>query len=144
MKISTLNLGEITIDKANIINFENGPLAFEEYKEFAIIDVEEESFPFKFLQAVEKESVGFIIVDPFSFKKDYNFNLEDEVLEELEIEEVSDVLVFTILVIPKEVENITANLMAPIIINHRTKKGKQIILENTDYSTKYNIFKNNN
>lgn len=144
MKISTLNLGEVTIDREKIIDFAEGPLAFEKYTKFIIIDSGTSEFPFSFLQSIDEEKVGFVVMDPFLFKKDYDFVIEEEIVEELEIEKEEDLAIYSILVIPKEVEDITANLMAPIIVNQKTKKARQVVLQNTEYSTKYNIFKNNN
>lgn len=142
MKAMVPNMGEVEITEDKIINFIQGPLAFEDYKKFFIIDPEENDFPFKLLQSAEEESLGFIITDPFIFKDDYDIELNEEVLQELEIEKPEDILVYVLLVIPDKVEDISANLVAPIIINVEKRIAKQIILDGTDYETKYRIFKN--
>lgn len=138
------NMGEVEVAEDKIINFVQGPLAFEDYKKFFIIDPEENDFPFKLLQSAEEESLGFILTDPFTFKPDYDIELNEDVLQELEIEKPEDILVFVFLVIPDKVEDISANLVAPIIINAEKRLAKQVILDGTDYETKYRIFQNVN
>ncbi|MBQ8970572.1 MAG: flagellar assembly protein FliW, partial [Lachnospiraceae bacterium] len=41
--------------------------------------------------------------------------------------------VLTTVTVPHEIENMSINLMAPLIINIATKKATQIIVENGDY-----------
>jgi flagellar assembly factor FliW len=144
MKVMVPNMGEVEVAEDKIINFVQGPLAFEDYKKFFIIDPEENDFPFKLLQSAEEESLGFILTDPFTFKPDYDIELNEDVLQELEIEKPEDILVFVFLVIPDKVEDISANLVAPIIINAEKRLAKQVILDGTDYETKYRIFQNVN
>lgn len=144
MKTSLFPEGEIEVAEDKVINFVQGPLAFEEYKKFAIIEPEEKGFPFKMLQSMEEESLSFILTDPFIFKEDYDIELPEDVLVELEIEKPEDILVYVLLVIPDKVEDISANLVAPIIINVEKRLAKQVILETTNYETKYRIFKNVN
>ncbi len=144
MKVMVPNMGEVEVAEDKIINFVQGPLAFEDYKKFFIIDPEENDFPFKLLQSAEEESLGFILTDPFTFKPDYDIELNEDVLQELEIEKPEDILVFVFLVIPDKVEDISANLVAPIIINAEKKLAKQVILDGTDYETKFRIFQNVN
>ncbi len=144
MKVMVPNMGEVEVAEDKIINFVQGPLAFEDYKKFFIIDPEENDFPFKLLQSAEEESLGFILTDPFTFKPDYDIELNEDVLQELEIEKPEDILVFVFLVIPDKVEDISANLVAPIIINAEKRLAKQVILDGTDYETKFRIFQNVN
>ena len=94
-------MGEVEVAEDKIINFVQGPFAFENYKKFFIIDPEENDFPFKLLQSTEEESLGFILTDPFTFKPDYDIELNEDVLQELEIEKPEDILAFVFLVIPE-------------------------------------------
>jgi flagellar assembly factor FliW len=58
----------------------------------------------------------------------------------LGIEDASDVAVFTILTIPDNFREATANLLAPVVINIRTNLGLQYIPRISDYTTKHSIF----
>lgn len=144
MKVKLPHAGEIEIADEEMINFTQGPPAFEEYTKFFIIDPEEENYPFKLLQSAEEESLGFILTDPFIFKPDYDFELNEETLQELQIEDASDIVVYVILVIPDKVEDISANMAAPVIINARKRLARQVILDDSDYQTRHKVFNNAN
>lgn len=144
MKVKLPHAGEIEIADEEMINFTQGPPAFEEFTKFFIIDPEEENYPFKLLQSAEEESLGFILTDPFIFKPDYDFELNEETLQELQIEDASDIVVYVILVIPDKVEDISANMAAPVIINARKRLARQVILDDSDYQTRHKVFNNAN
>lgn len=137
MKIQTKFLGEVTIDPATIIRFPQGIPAFEEEKEFVLIPLAEKS-PFIILQSVNTQSVGFMAVYPFDFKKDYAFDLEKVDEEKLQIEKSDEILVYSLLTLKDSLENSTMNLLAPIVINEQKKIGQQIVLsENAQHPLRY-------
>lgn len=138
MKINTNYFGEVEVAEEAIIEFPEGILAFEHYKKYVLLDSEEE-LPFRWLQSVENPDISFIIINPFVFKMDYEFKLPDAVVEKLKIASEEDVLVYTIVVIPENFQEMTANLLAPVVINIQEKIGKQIILEGTSYHTKHKM-----
>ncbi|NLG05054.1 MAG: flagellar assembly protein FliW, partial [Clostridia bacterium] len=51
-----------------------------------------------------------------------------------------DMLVLVTITVPKQVENMTINLRAPIVIGGESKKACQIITEGEQYSVKYPIY----
>lgn len=139
MNIKTSYFGEVEIDEKDILNFPKGILAFEEFNKFVIINSTEEELPFSWLQSIDEKDVAFIIIDPFLFKKDYEVDLSDKVIEELAIESESDVAIYTFLVIPEQVDQMTANLTGPIVININKNLGKQVVLEDKRYHTRHKI-----
>lgn len=140
MIINTKNFGEIEISEDSIIQFPDGILAFEDQKRFIIIENEDEDNPFNWLQSVDSPDLAFVIINPFIFKKDYDINIPDSVVEKLHINSPEDVAIYTIVVVTKDIKKMTANLSGPIIINIEEKLAKQIILEDKRYTTKYLIF----
>lgn len=139
MKLNTKHFGEIEIDETNIVKFPSGLYGFEDNYEFVIIDNPNEEIPFKWLQSVNNPDLAFVIVSPFVFKPDYDFSLNDSIIEKLEIKEANDVTVYNIVVIPEDINKMTANLAAPLIINVNKLLGKQIILDDNKYSHKHLI-----
>lgn len=126
----------------DIITFEKGILGFPELKKYIFIGNISEDIPYCFLQSIENESVSFIITNPFLFKKDYDFLLDEKYNCDkiINLKNINQLNVYSILNINKEVKNSTINLKAPIIINIDEKKGMQIILEE-EYDIKYKIYK---
>ena len=39
-----------------------------------------------------------------------------------------------------EIRDLTANLMAPIVVNAATRRAKQIVLDRSPYTTKHRLF----
>ncbi len=122
------------------ITFKDGIPGFEEYKLYQIELNEDTENPFHKLQSLEEPELSFTIMDPFTVKKDYDFNLTDSTIAKLEIKDPEDIAVYSMVTIPDgDYKNMTTNLLAPIVINANNKLAKQIILSETDYSTKHKI-----
>ena len=139
-KITTTRFGEIEEDESKIVHFAAGLPAFEDEHEFIIIPYDEES-PYVFLQSAVTPDLAFLMAIPFIFFPDYEFRLEDDVLESLALERQEDLLLYTLLTIPgKDIREMTANPLAPIVINSRTNEGRQIVLDKSSYRTKHKLF----
>ncbi|ATU28301.1 flagellar assembly protein FliW [Bacillus velezensis] len=138
MIIKTKYHGEIRIDEGQIISFENGLPGFNDETQFVVLPLSEDS-PFLALQSVKQDHIAFIVASPFIFFKGYEFDIDQATLELLHIEDIEDVEVMAILTLEEPFENTTANLKAPIIVNKKEMKAKQIILHDASYETKHLI-----
>lgn len=141
MILNTKNFGEIEIDEDKIIHFPEGILGFEEEKQFIIINNEDEENPFHWLQSISNPDLAFVIINPFFAYPNYDIIIPETAQEKLKIEDEKDVIVYSIVVVPEDMEKMTANLLGPIIINGNKKIGKQVILDDDRYTTKHYIFK---
>ena len=117
------------------ILFEKGIPGFEDYKYFNVNIIKDNE---KFYSIVSKEddNIGFISISPFDIKKDYEIDLDDEFVKELDIKSEKDVLVLCLITLGKTLKDSTANLKAPIIINIKNNRGKQLILQDDKYKIK--------
>ncbi len=139
MKMQTKHFGEIDIDPNNIIIFKEGLPGFEQIRKMIVINHPDEDTPFQWLQSVDEPQITFVIIDPRVFFNDYIVNISESDVAALKIEDPSDVLIFSLVVVPEEVTNMTANLKAPILINIKNNTGKQVVLEEERYPLKYYI-----
>ncbi len=139
-KINTLRFGELEIEEQDVVTFEEGIPAFEDEHEFVVLPYEEGT-PYMFLQSLATPELAFLMTDPFVFFPDYSFELDDENLDRLGIKTMDDVLVCTLISIPRSgVADMTTNLLAPVVINRHTMHAKQVVLEKTQYTTKHRLF----
>ena len=139
-KVNTLRFGEIEVDEGKIVHFADGIPAFEEEHEFLIIPYDEES-PYVFLQSMVTPELAFLMTMPFVFFPEYEFELDDANQEKLGLTRQEDMLVYMLLTIPDgQVESMTANLMAPIVMNQVTMQARQIVLDKSRYTTKHRLF----
>ncbi|RPF54359.1 flagellar assembly protein FliW [Aquisalibacillus elongatus] len=138
MNINTVHFGEIELDESKIINFENGIPGFPIQKEFALIDIEGNP-TFQVLQAIHNEELAFIVTDPFLIYKDYEFDLDDQVLEQLDLHTNEHLVIRCMITVQQPFEQSTINLKAPIIINKQKKAAKQVVLNEEQYTTTHPI-----
>lgn len=141
-KIATSRFGELEIDEKRIVNFKDGIPAFEEEHEFIILPYDVES-PYYFMQSAKTPDLAFLLTIPFLFFPDYTFEIDDDSLKDLEItdENQDKVLYYTLITIPKgSIQNMTTNLLAPVVLNTANMKAKQVVLEKTNYTTKERLF----
>jgi flagellar assembly factor FliW len=140
MKLDTPLLGELEYEKEDIITFPAGLPGLEEEKEFLILAMEEGS-PLYCLQSLNNTSVCLILAQPFVFFPNYSIEIGDDELRRLECEtEDNELAIYVVLTIPEDFKQSTANLLAPIIINSKNKKGLQFIAAKSDYNTRHKIF----
>lgn len=143
MQINSRLFGEIDINDDKIISFESGIIGFEEYTKYALIfDSEKESKNgILWLQSMEESQLAFPVIDPMQICDGYNPIVEDEWLEPIGgISNIDDIYVLAVLTVPSDLTKMTANLKAPLIINTETKKGCQMIVNNEEYSVRYNVY----
>ena len=78
---------------------------------------------------------------PFVFFPEYEFELDDDSQNKLGIKTQEDMLIYTLLTIPGgKVADMTANLMAPVVLNQNTMQARQIVLDKSRYTTKHRLF----
>ncbi|MCR8850435.1 flagellar assembly protein FliW [Rossellomorea sp. SC111] len=139
MKINTKYHGEIEVESEDVLTFEHGIPGFGEEKQFVLLPLPENEW-FHILQSVTTHQLGFVVTDPFVFFKDYDFELDQASVESLGNPSEKEVQVLSILTVRDTLNESTANLQAPILLNLSNRKGKQVILTNSNYQTKHLIF----
>ncbi len=139
-KISTVRFGELEVDEAKLVRFADGIPAFEDEHEFAIIPCESDS-PYAFLQSAKTPDLAFLMAHPHVFFPEYEFQLDDGAARALGIETADDILLYVFITIPGgRIEDMTANLMAPIVVSGRTFRARQVVLDQGGYTTKHRLF----
>lgn len=139
-KVSTLRFGEIEVDEKKILHFKDGIPAFEDEHEFIVVPYDKES-PYGFMQSLNTPDLAFLITSPFVFFPEYEFELDDESEEKLELKHEAEMEIYTLITIPGgKVADMTANLMAPIVVNTTNMQARQIVLDKSPYNTKHRLF----
>lgn len=139
MKIETSNFGIIEISEEEVITFPEGLPGFENVRKFVIWGKVEENFPFQWLQSVDKPELAFVIIEPNKLKPDYIVDVADNEIDVLKIEDPQNVSVYSIVVVPEDINKMTANFKAPLLINNCNRMGKQVVMENGQYPIKFYI-----
>ena len=139
-KVYTSRFGEIEVDEKKIVHFKNGIPAFEEEHEFIILPYDEES-PYYFMQSVKSPDLAFLLTIPFLFFPEYSFEIDEETEKELDITNQDEIFYYTMVTIPNgSIRYMTANLLAPVVLNSKNMQAKQVVLEKSNYTTKHRLF----
>ncbi|HHY91751.1 MAG TPA: flagellar assembly protein FliW, partial [Firmicutes bacterium] len=141
MRCRTTRFGEIEVAPESIITFPQGVPGFTHLKEFFLVPVAENPV-FTWLQAVAAPEVAFLVTDPFLFFRDYVVNVPAAEKELLAAERPEDVSIQVILRVPTGggAADITANLLAPVVINHRLRRAAQVVLDGSGYPLRAPLF----
>ena len=130
MEVNTRLFGEITIDDEKIIEFPGGIVGFPDLNKFAIVhDVEKtDGSSLSFLLSLDEPAFAMPVMDPHIVKPDYNPMVEEDLLANIGKLDPDETIVLVTVTVPHEIEKMTVNLMAPVIINAKFRKGAQVIL----------------
>lgn len=141
MELITKRFGteeRIEIPEEQIYAFEPGLGGFEELRRYALI-LDDDS-PVEWLQSLEDPNVCFAVMEPFIFLEDYAFELPDRDAEDLGLTQPEDALVRCVLTIREEADEITANLVAPLVLNRATRLARQILIQDSMYAMRFQVF----
>lgn len=137
MRLRTKPYGEIDVDERQKIRFPFGILGFEQLHEYVLLDAVQQ--PFYWLQSIERAEVAFVLMDPKVFRPEYSVDVQKSELNEIDIRNPDDLLVFAIVTIPENQAMMTANLQGPILINRRAKIGRQSISLDPSWKVRHYI-----
>lgn len=138
MKISTSRFGKIEISEDEIVTFDEGLLGFADYHQFIILNTDDGS-PFRWLQCIDDGNLAFVIIEPLNFMFKYNLEISDSDAKFISLKRSEDAVLYVIVSIPGNPQDMTANLQGPIVINASNRKARQVISNNRRHSVKVRI-----
>ncbi len=139
--MKTKLFGEIQVNEDKVISFPNGIIGFDYLKNFMLIhDADNSKGSIMWLQSLEEPAYALPIIDPLKVDEKYNPIIEDDLLEAIGGGSDDELLVFVTIKVPKDITKMTCNMLAPIIVNSASRKGCQLIAENTEYSIQYPVY----
>ena len=134
MLIDTQRFGSLEVDGDRIITFPNGLLGFPEHRRFALVQTSSDPV-FFWLQSADDPALAFVVCDPLAFVPDYQVPIRRDELEALQLRELTDCQVLVI--VNKVGNHLTANLLGPLVIGAQSLLGKQLVLSDKRYGTRY-------
>jgi flagellar assembly factor FliW len=134
VQLQTKSFGMLAYDEKAIIRIPEGMLGFSRLRDYVLIE-NPDTAPFKILQSVDDPYVAFPMIDPRLVASDYRCSVSPEDIAVLGITDLSDIILLAVTVIPDNLAESTVNLRAPLLINQRNSRGKQIVLLESVYDT---------
>ncbi len=137
--VDTLRFGTIEVETDLVITFPEGIIGFEHCTRFTVI-AQGSAGSLRWLQSLDVPALAFPITEPWEFRPDYSATLSDGDTQTLKLSDTIPALVFIIVTVPpKNPQEMTANLLAPLVVNVATRKAKQVIVQEAEYTTRHRI-----
>ena len=92
--------------------------------------------PFLLLSSLEERDIAFVVVPPWVFYPEYDFELDSDTAERLAIDAAEDAVVFAVVTLRERLEDSTLNLLGPIVVNRFTHEAAQVVLPSAGYSVR--------
>jgi flagellar assembly factor FliW len=129
------NFGECTFAESEVISFPWGLPGFAELRRFLVLAIPEQA-GYVWLQSLDDPGVALPLTDPWSLFDDYEAPLPHYAKQSLNLQNPDDFCVLCVCVVGKGAAEMTINLLAPVVINLKTRIGRQVPLENQRYSVR--------
>ncbi len=138
MKVETSRFGTLEISENEIIKFPEGLYGFEKETDFTLLPFNPNvESPMEWMQSLKTSHLAFVVTDPYLYLPDYKLKLSPEDKKIVQLEEDGPFLTRAIVTIPENYSEMTANLIAPLVINKDKGVAKQFVLTNMDYDTRH-------
>ncbi|MDD4584109.1 MAG: flagellar assembly protein FliW [Eubacteriales bacterium] len=137
MEINTRDFGVVSVQEDALYEFPEGIYGFAEDTQFAIFARSFDGVSFLYLQSVINLTPCFLVFEPWDLCPDYKPILTKEDLKDCKAETYNDLIFLVIATVYDSIEDLSINIKSPIVLNPKTKKAKQVILQNPDYQVRY-------
>jgi flagellar assembly factor FliW len=101
---------------------------FPEHRRFALSRLDDDGVLCA-LRSLDDASLRFLVVPPGAFFADYAPVIDDQTVSALQIDSADDVLALVMVNPGESARTATANLLAPVVVNHRTRRACQVVLD---------------
>jgi flagellar assembly factor FliW len=145
MQLETTRFGTLDIDPSKTLTFSDGLPGFEDHHLFTLVPHHNadtgKGSPFVWLQSLEDSNLAFLLMEPHQIFPDYAPRIPRADLESLTLsDEAVTPRLYALLTIPNgDPCGITANLMAPVLINGRDRVAKQVVLNTDQYGLRHRL-----
>jgi flagellar assembly factor FliW len=139
MVIQTSRFGAVRLQDDDVIEFPEGILGFNDLRKFVLLDDPNDEI-FAWLQSCEIPQIAFPVLEPELFAQNYEVALTKHDLETLGLKKDQKTRAFSIITIPEDATQMTANLKAPIVINIEKRTARQIVLQDNHLAIREPIF----
>ena len=115
---------------ANQILLPHGIIGFGAYHR-ADLHYQPDHLPFLWMKLHGPETLQFIVIEPGGIIPGYEPELFDEDAEALDLRSSAEAMVINIVTLQRQSPvEATVNLIGPVIVNRRTRLGRQLVISN--------------
>ena len=134
--VKSSRFGDLVVPEDSVIELPSGVIGFPKLTRYVMFDHKP---PFSWFHSADNDELAFVVVDGFQFGETYQVTppIGDKECDFRPDDEYAILVIVTVRPDPRQT---TANLKAPIFVNIRNRKGVQVIFDDPRYSTRYQIW----
>ncbi len=136
IQVRSGRFGDFEVPVDRVLHFPQGLIGFPGVRRFVILDHRPGS-PFKWMLCLEQPDLAFAVVEPGKMVPEYRAPLE--LAARTLATDPADVALFVIVTIPPDPTAMTVNLMAPVVVDVRTRTSRQLVLEDARCDPSYRV-----
>lgn len=138
MEVITTRFGVLNVSEEDRVLFEDGLPGLIGLNRY-VVHRPEGFGPFAYLQSEDVPGLAMIVCSPRAIVGDFHCEIDRQVLADIDLTREEDVEVLVLVTNPTDPERMTANLVAPIVINRSNRLAMQVFLEDSQYSTGHKV-----
>lgn len=138
MTIQT-DYGVVEYETKDLFIFSDGIFGFPKLTKYLLLCLNEGDDSMLLMLSTEDSKVEFALINPFLLCPDYAPALKLEELACLDAKDNSELSYYSICVVKENYLENTVNLKCPLVINPQTRRGIQVILENSSYGHRHEL-----
>jgi flagellar assembly factor FliW len=127
-----------SVDHAAALTFSEGLVGCPDWTTFVMLSDSEEDLPVAYMQLVSDPSVRLLVTDPRLIEQSYTVTLSEQDRAELDLQPSDRTVLYSTLTVNED-GTITANLLGPLVVNARTRQGRQLVLTDSGYTTRHPV-----
>jgi flagellar assembly factor FliW len=135
MNIESQRFGTLDINEDELLSFPAGVIGFPTEQRFALVPHQGSGY-IAWLQSVSTPGLAFPVVSAHAFGEMYPDVPVGAAAQEAGLEGSEEALAVMVVLCALNGQPATVNLLAPIVVNAATRRGAQVILEGTRFSTR--------
>lgn len=137
--VATSRFGDIAVERDKIITMTSPFPGFLDSSRFILRPHSKES-PFFWLQSLDDSELAFVVIPSASLIPDYKPKIAETTLADLQLDGTVPELLLILTIPQGKPEKMTANLLAPVVLNPNKRLACQALLDPAVYELGWPVF----
>ncbi|MDR2337243.1 MAG: carbon storage regulator CsrA [Deltaproteobacteria bacterium] len=136
IKFNSSRFGELEINPSAVIEFPFGLVGIPDAHQFVMLEY---SSPFSWLHSIDHPDIAFVVINGAELEPQFDVQVLTAD-KDIDLRPNDEIALINVVTVRPNIQASTVNVKAPIVVNMRNKKAKQIIIDSTDLSINLPLF----
>jgi flagellar assembly factor FliW len=105
---------------------------FPDHRRFYLVSIDDSGLVYS-LTSADDPQLRFLVIPPTPFFPDYTPEISDEALAALGVDEAERILLLLVVTAGETLQETTANLMGPIVVDKESRRAVQTVLAGSGF-----------